>query len=75
MKLAVMAILLSAGLCYGQEPGDIKPATSNVLDSQYPKVDSDSRVHCKHHSARVRILVQSVASFPHHSIPQVPSIG
>jgi hypothetical protein len=47
MKLAVMALLLSTGLCYGQELGDFKPATSNVLDSQYPKVDSDSRVQIR----------------------------
>jgi enterochelin esterase-like enzyme len=44
MKLAMVAILLGASLCYGQEQGDFKPATSNVLDAQYPKVDSNSRV-------------------------------
>jgi enterochelin esterase-like enzyme len=44
MKLALMSILLGASLCYGQEQGDFKPATSNVLDAPYPKVDSNSRV-------------------------------
>jgi hypothetical protein len=24
--------------CYAQNPGDMKPATSNVFDAQYPKV-------------------------------------
>jgi len=47
MKLALMAILLSASLCYGQEQGDFKPATSNVLDAQYPRVDSNSRVEIR----------------------------
>jgi enterochelin esterase family protein len=47
MKLAVMAIILGASLCYGQEQGDFKPATSNVLDAQYPKVDSNSRVQIR----------------------------
>ena len=47
MKLAVIAIMLGAALCYGQEQGDFKPATSNVLDAQYPKVDSNSRVQIR----------------------------
>lgn len=47
MKLAVMAIVLGASLCYGQEPGDFKPATSNVMDAQYPKVDGNSRVEIR----------------------------
>ena len=44
MKLATMAFLLGACLCFGQEQGDFKPAASNVLDAQYPKVGRDSRV-------------------------------
>jgi enterochelin esterase family protein len=47
MKLALMAVLLGASLCYGQEQGDFKPATSNVLDAQYPQVDSNSRVEIR----------------------------
>ncbi len=47
MKLALMAILLGASLCYGQEQGDFKPAKSNVLDAQYPRVDSNSRVQIR----------------------------
>ena len=47
MKLAVIAIMLGAALCYGQEQGDFKPATSNVLDAQFPKVDSNSRVQIR----------------------------
>lgn len=41
MRLALMAILLGVSLCSGQEQGDFKPATSNVLDAQYPKVDME----------------------------------
>jgi enterochelin esterase-like enzyme len=47
MKLAVLAMLVSASLCFGQEQSDFKPATSNVLDAQYPKVDSQSRVEIR----------------------------
>ena len=40
-------MLAAASLCFGQEQGDFKPATSNVLDAQYPKVDSQSRVQIR----------------------------
>jgi enterochelin esterase family protein len=39
-----MVMLLGASFCLAQDPGDFKPATSNVLDAQYPRVDSSSRV-------------------------------
>jgi enterochelin esterase-like enzyme len=44
MKLVGLVMLLAASFCIAQDTGDFKPATSNVLDSQYPKVDSKSRV-------------------------------
>lgn len=47
MKLALLAIVLGASLCYGQDQGDFKPATSNVLDAQYPRVDGNSRVQVR----------------------------
>jgi hypothetical protein len=47
MTLAVMVIVLGAILCYGQEQNDFKPGTSNVLDAQYPKVDSNSRMQIR----------------------------
>src|SRR5580700_2759106 len=40
-------MLLAASFCFAQEPADFKPATSNVLDAQYPKVDSNSRVQIR----------------------------
>lgn len=47
MKSFGFLILLAAGLCCAQEPGDFKPASTNVLDAQYPRVDSASRVQVR----------------------------
>ena len=47
MKLIGVLILFAASFCYAQDSGDFKPATSNVLDAQYPKVDSNSRVQIR----------------------------
>ncbi|MFL6306074.1 MAG: alpha/beta hydrolase-fold protein [Candidatus Sulfotelmatobacter sp.] len=43
MKLVGILMLLVAGLCWGQDSGDYKPATTNVLDAKYPRVDSANR--------------------------------
>ena len=37
-------MLLATSLGFAQDSGDFKPATSNVLNAQYPRVDSNSRV-------------------------------
>lgn len=47
MRSVAIALLLSASFRLAQESGDFKPATSNVLDAQYPKVDSSSRVQIR----------------------------
>jgi enterochelin esterase-like enzyme len=47
MKLLVIVMALSAALCFGQDQADFKPAPSNVLDAQFPKVDSNSRVQIR----------------------------
>lgn len=47
MKLAAIVLLLASSLCFAQESGDFKPAASNVLDAQYPQVDSNSRVRIR----------------------------
>jgi enterochelin esterase-like enzyme len=44
MRLIGIGVLLAASCCLAQDQGGFKPATSNVLDAQYPKVDSNSRV-------------------------------
>ena len=48
MRLIGMVMLLAVtrfGLA--QDSGDFKPATSNVLDAKYPRVDSSSRVEIR----------------------------
>ncbi len=47
MRLIGILALLAASFCYAQDNGDFKPATSNVLDAQYPKVDDNSRVQIR----------------------------
>ena len=47
MRSIAMLMLFAASFCVAQESGDFKPATSNVLDAQYPKVDSSSRVQIR----------------------------
>jgi enterochelin esterase-like enzyme len=44
MRMIGILALMAATLCFAQEPDDYKPATSNVLDAQYPRVDNNSRV-------------------------------
>ena len=47
MKLRFAAMALSASLCYAQGPAYFQPAPSNVMDAQFPKVDSSSRVQIR----------------------------
>ena len=47
MKGIAFAMLLAASFCLAQDQGDFKPATSNVLDAQYPKIDGNSRVQIR----------------------------
>ena len=42
-----IVMLLCAGFCLAQDSGDFKPASSNVLDAQYPRVDSNSRAQIR----------------------------
>jgi enterochelin esterase-like enzyme len=44
MRRIAVTMFLAAPLCMAQGSGDFKPATTNVLNAQYPQVDSDSRV-------------------------------
>lgn len=39
--------LLGGSLCYAQDTSDLRPPFSNVLDAQYPKVDSNSHVRSR----------------------------
>lgn len=42
-RLIGSAILAVASLCAAQDPGDYKPASTNVLDAQYPRVNGEGR--------------------------------
>jgi len=44
MRSIWLLSLLAGSFCYAQNPGDMRPAASNVLDAQYPMVDGSSRV-------------------------------
>ena len=47
MRTIAISMLLSASLGFAQGSSDFKPASSNVLDAQYPQVDSNSRVQIR----------------------------
>ncbi len=47
MRLIVIAAVAATPFCLAQGSGDFKPATSNVLNAQYPRVDSYSRVEIR----------------------------
>jgi len=47
MRLITIVALVAAPFCFAQDSGDFKPATSNVLDAQYPRVDGQSRVEIR----------------------------
>jgi enterochelin esterase-like enzyme len=47
MRTIGIVSLLSASLCVAQGSSDFKPASSNVLDAQFPQVDSNSRVQIR----------------------------
>lgn len=48
MRVIVSAAVFAAAcVCLAQDASDFKPATSNVLDAKYPKVDSSSRVEIR----------------------------
>jgi enterochelin esterase-like enzyme len=47
MRLIASAMLISTCVCLAQGSSDFKPATSNVLNAQYPRVDGNSRVEIR----------------------------
>ena len=42
--LTLAILLCMAPLTYAQESSDFRPASTNVRDAQYPRVDSKGRV-------------------------------
>ena len=47
LGLALVLLPCLAALCSAQEPADFRPASSNVWDAQYPRVDSKGRVEVR----------------------------
>lgn len=44
LKRILLACALLTTLCHAEESGDFKPASTNVMNAQYPRVDSQGRV-------------------------------
>jgi enterochelin esterase-like enzyme len=47
MKRVGLSFFLMASLCSAQEPGDFKPAETNVWGAEYPRVDSSGRAEIR----------------------------
>ncbi len=47
MRLATFVGALLSSVCLAQNASDFKPASTNVLNAQYPRVDSKSRVEIR----------------------------
>jgi enterochelin esterase family protein len=47
MRLIALMAVMIAPFCLAQDLGDFRPATSNVLDAQYPRVDGKSCVQIR----------------------------
>jgi len=55
---AIVILMLASRFSLAQDTADFRPATSNVLDAQYPRVDSNSRVEIRFKApdaAKVRV--------------------
>ena len=47
MKQVGLALSLMASICSAQEPGDFRPATTNVWGASYPRVDGTGRIEVR----------------------------
>ena len=47
MKRIGLALVLAASVCSAQEPGDFKPAKTNVWGAEYPRVDGTGKVEIR----------------------------
>ena len=47
MRLTALMTVMIASFCLAQDSGDFRPAASDVLDAQYPRVDGSSRVQIR----------------------------
>lgn len=54
MRLAILVALIGTAWCLGQGPGGFQPASSNVMNAQYPRVDGSSRVEIRFKAPEIR---------------------
>jgi enterochelin esterase family protein len=47
MRPVAFVLMMASCLCLAQDASDFRPASSNVLNAQYPRVDSQSRVEIR----------------------------
>jgi enterochelin esterase family protein len=45
--IAAIVCALAASVCLAQAPGDFRPASTNVWDAQYPRIDAEGRVQVR----------------------------
>jgi enterochelin esterase-like enzyme len=73
MKRAGIALLIAAAsVCFAQAPGDFQPASTNVPDAQYPKVDSQSRVQFRIKAPDATKVKLNLWSFPKMDMEKQP---
>ena len=53
LRFGILLLMLSS-ICWAQEPGDFRPAETNVWGSWYPSVDSSGRVQLRVKAADAR---------------------
>ena len=49
MRKLGFALLLLAGTCFAQDAAQFQPAETNVLNAEYPRIDSTGRVQLRTH--------------------------
>ncbi len=47
LRIGISLMFLLSSLCWAQEPGDFRPAETNVWGASYPRVDSTGRVQIR----------------------------
>ena len=47
LKRILLACALLTTLCHAEESGDFKSASTNVMNAEYPRIDSQGRVEVR----------------------------
>jgi enterochelin esterase-like enzyme len=73
MKSLLTLSILLCGSCWAQAPDDAKPATSNVMGGQYPRVSSDLRATFRLRAPEAqKVQVQVGADQTHYDLVKGP---